>query len=176
MKMIVIAEKWNKDLKSDDISLNEDESICSMKLSSYRSVYGKILISSGCHEWKFKVHETNIFTYALLIGITKEEWCSKRVDTYLTDGNSGYAWTASSNAKLLTGDAAEQVYGEPVKDGDILVMKLDLDNAEMSFIANGHDYGSAIFGKPIDEKCKYRMGVTFHSQGKLEILDYQQTK
>ena len=172
----MIAEKWNKDLKSKDILLNEDESICSTKCSSYRSVYGKILISSGCHEWKFKVHKTNIFAYALLIGITKEEWCSKRVDTFMTDSQTGYAWTASHNAHLLTSGNAGKVYGETVKNGDIFTMKLDFDNAEMSFIVNGKDYGIAPFEKAIDKECKYRMGVTFHDQGELEILDYQQIR
>eukprot|EP01083_Nonionella_stella_P108543 315807_1 len=173
---IAMAEKWDNELCGNGIDIEgEFETMCVKKdAGGYRSIFGSVVINSGCHEWEFKIHNTNNFSYALIMGITKEGHWESLLNSYITANSAGYGWSASSNGKLLTSGAEGKSYGSPVKRGDKVGMCFNMDKGSLQYTVNGVECGEPEWDKPIDTDVSYRMGLTFYGPHNVEILSYRQ--
>lgn len=171
-----MQETWDNELKGSNIVIQGDyDNIAITKngTSGFCSAFGRVIIDSGCHEWKFKIHKTNMSPLALMIGIRKDKHCKDVIKSFISKNYFGYAWNASQT-RLTNSNKPGARYGRKIKASDEVVMSFNIDERILRYIVNGNDYGIAVFDKKIDKNEKYRMGITLCNENKVEILSYQQ--
>ena len=146
------------------------------KSFNWSSAYGKLLIDSGCHRWKFRVNEKHSYQDSLSFGITKENECQKKLNNF----SICYGWIGTNPSATSNGYHNDD-YGSKIKlingKSETVEMIFDADEPSLRYIINDKDYGVIPLRVPIDPKVKYRMAVCFYcAPQNIDLLDYQQIR
>ena len=173
-------EQFDPTQCSAKIKLSDNNTIATQSSRGPMMVLLTSKHKTGIHEWKFKLlHKTD---YTAIIGVYKTKYDADLdqhlahagkgkgygldVDTYLTDGTTGYT--------------SDKIYGEKCVTGDVITMILDLEALQLKYCINGKDYGTAF--KDI-ECTEYRACVSGYSVGNrhpkenaYRLLSYKQLK
>merc|ERR1712228_163358 len=144
--------EWDIDCKGDGIKVNGQ--IVTGSGYNWKSIWIKGILSTGTHEWKFKI------IGLVYIGITNEK-NEKKKDTSF---NTLYYWTGGY-LKDVDGNKTE--INEKVQKNDIVSMILDLNNNHLIFLLNGKQIGNSLTVK----NGSYRAAVSLaYSSDSIELL------
>lgn len=120
----------------------------------------------GIHEWKVKIEKISR-SFAIIIGISSETidlneaFIEKDYEHYCvkSDGRkirNGYVW---------------KDYPCNMAINDIIIIRLDLNNKQLSFIKNGQNLG--VVYNDIDKTKSYRLAVSFYEDGnRIQMISY----
>ena len=138
------------------------------------SVFLSNILSSGKHQWRFKIWQTHGCT--LSIGVWDNAFSAeKQLNTYLTTVREA-TYTINFNDAEFQGPKKFAVrdsgrYGEKCEWNCIIDMYLDLDKLDLSFAINTRNYGTAF---KLKSGTSYRgCSYIFAEGAKLELLLYQ---
>src|SRR5690606_4609917 len=83
-------DNWNSELKGKGMNILNNNQITN---TSYCSIYGKKILSNGCHHYKFRIVKYNNMSsnWNHVIGISLETECLDKLDTYF----KGYGFIGS---------------------------------------------------------------------------------
>ena len=164
-------DKFDHNSSHKDI-LIEGSSIKKNGITGESSCLLTNIVTTGIHIWTFKVNE---FCKADMIGIRKNDLNSEKqnLDRWVCDDNErirlgGYGcfgWGEIRGKKHYF-----KSYGESWNVGDIIEMRVDLNDLSLSYRVNNNDNGKAFDIEP----GKYRAGVTLYgSCSSYCLISYQ---
>ena len=165
--------EWNTEKMSQDVNLSND-SIITKIAQDNTTVLLAGEISSGCHEYEFKIIEcTEAFNggwFDIVIGIIDSTVLERHpdIETEFAFYNGYYYCGTDQELHFHTNDGTV-ILKENVecKNGSIIKLKADLDNLELEYFV---DNQSVAIIKRI-EKATYIVGVYLYCLGtKIELL------
>ena len=144
-----LCDEWCHKYKSNDIVIDTDKSIITMKSDGMITVYGAEVITSGVFIWRLRIVSLyrEAGNYHPFVGIVKddEEYLQTYLD-YVDFDDFGYQLVAGDDTaslfSCLSGNAHCD-HGEKCvwnQNGDILALKLDLDEQTLSIKVNDADF------------------------------------
>ena len=146
--------KW----KGKTMILSKNNRCVDYQPTGPQNIYGKKIIDSGYHEWKFKIIKSGSEGPFFMIGLWR---CSTKKNPpttgFFTRGqDQGYGYSVGTAAKSRCSDGCTMdSFGVKVNDGDIVEMMVDFDQLSLCWKVNGESYG-----KSHDiTKDKYRAAV-----------------
>ena len=134
-----LYDKWSKKYKSENISINKDKSMVTVKTRLGVTMYGREVVKKGVFEWRVKIISFNgKGDWLPYIGIVEND--KGRLWQYLDNvnfDNFGYCLCGGSDANGAVWSFEGQVNTKAnfvwEEDGDILDMKLDLTTNKLHF-------------------------------------------
>jgi len=155
--------QWSSSKMSNGITISTSDQLSATHTgtgSTWQSVCGSEYYSVGYHTWDVRV-DKNISNW-IFIGIVDKSWSG------WSDPSSGYAgysaqsWSyGNANNWGKTNSGRGSAYGCQYTTGDVITVKLDMENKKLSFAYNGADQGVA-FDNFSDEVCPV---VTLYQPG-----------
>ena len=142
------------------------------KWSQRACAYLENIVSSGCHEWKFKIVEcSNNGDSIIMIGIWRSKGkMSPPLDTLFNLDEQGYGYMVDAGRRSMVYNQWDR-YGVKCVSGDIVEMTLNFDDLSLSFKVNGRDYGRSHHIKA----GEYRAAVfMMQLNQEIQFLGYQQ--
>ena len=180
---IIPIDKWNTEIVSYGISINEDRNMIETKNTGWnKHAFGNYIIKKGMiNTWNLKLGaDRQIYgtdTVAILIGIMDKDKIKSNMSHFINPGNNGYAYyTHLSDIKHNGWESRwRRRYGEACYYDAAVSMTLDMtqqkkENGVLSYVINGTDYGVAF--DTIDIDTEYCFTIEIHSVGRVEITEY----
>ena len=140
--------------------------------SGNRTIFLDQTISSGIHEYKFRIFiaERDQNYFDLSIGIIMDKFIKpeniKNECHFLQD--TGYGFSTSRAIASCKSNWLSREYAKIPNDGDIITMIVDLEQNTISYKINDEDYGVAF---DQIEEGEYRVAVYSYTIGsKIELL------
>jgi len=155
--------RWSNSKVSTGITIspdNENTVTHTGTGSTWQSICGSEFYSVGFHSWDIRV-DKNLSSW-MFIGVADKSWAGY---SDLSSGYAGYSASAWSYGNApnwgKTNSGRGSAYGSTYTTGDLVTIKLDMENKKLSFGLNGVDQGVA-FDNFSDEVCPV---VTLYQPG-----------
>ena len=159
------------------ISLSKENMMITRTKTGEGLAYLCVIAEKGTHFWRFKWTKQSSPCYAAF-GVWKTSHSLHSGNHMLAaHKDKCYAFkTGQQHASMKIGlhFHASDEYGRKCREGDIVGMRLDLNEGVLAYTVNGHDYGVAA---NIDKGKSYRAFVYLYRNGDaVELLSYQTSK
>ena len=136
-----LCDEWSTKYKSEYITIDKDEAMVTVNNDEMVTVYGQKVMTEGSYIWDVKIISFNPKYALAYIGIVQND--NEKLYDYLEDcdfDDYGYQLCGESGDLCygLSGEAHDIEAKQCIwkRDGDILAMKLDLDEQTLSFNVN----------------------------------------
>ena len=162
------ADQFDPRWKGNAMTLSNDNRRVEYKGVTYQSVYGKKIVHSGYHEWKFKLIKMSGSDCA--IGLWR---CSENTDPpinlwFCKGHNQGYAVRYDGLKNKGHNGGFGEKFCAAYKTADVIEMFVDFDQLSLCWKVNGKSYGKS---HDITQD-KYRLAIYMYSVEKIvEIMD-----
>eukprot|EP01084_Bolivina_argentea_P070491 128161_1 len=154
------SDKFDQNCIGKDLSIINETCVSMVQGSLWQSAILTRIINTGKYQWTFKIlanmQSECLNDFTIDIGITDTNaWCEENQDkntpqdTFFYERNDSYRSYAFNTCGHLYDPTLEEgyeilkMYAVKCKKDYIINMILDLDNLNLSYIINGHDYGVA---------------------------------
>jgi len=166
-----LLTNWSTTTKSSGITVNEESFSVQHtgQTSTWQSIGGTEYYSSGVHTWHIRI-DSNISKW-LFIGVVTKAWAgyNDQSNGYIGHFNDGWSYGSYSGWGKTHGQSNQQ-YGRTYDTGDVVSVRLNCEEKNLSFSLNDDDFGVAfqISDEPV---C---LAVTLYNNGdKLTLMhDY----
>ena len=165
-----IKPEWetNNYWKSNKIGINNKTNIITTHAKmEYASTFIKNIIKYGKYMCKFKIN-SNITEWGIRFGIYKTNAGKPGMDTY-SKTKKGCSYAFISHGYLESIDkpgSAGNKYGRSLKKNDDIIMIIDLNNNELSYIINDINYGKAFN----IQNTSYKIGICLHPGNSVQLI------
>ena len=164
-------ERWSKKWSNSNLNIVDDNMIAKMKFNKDEkrcfTVYGEHIVKYGENFiWNLEIISgVNLALYIGLIPNENEVLIESQSDCMWHE-KCGYVWW-SGLGWFLSKNTLNEEYSDVrsfANKGDILQIRFNWKQNSLSYIANGKDFGNALYEKKLttDEKAEFRFAVCFN--------------
>eukprot|EP01084_Bolivina_argentea_P123240 218399_1 len=131
--------------------------------------YGsQIVEKNGIHEWTLKIEKISR-SFAIIIGVSSRTIHLN--DAFIETTYPHYC--LKSDGRRIASGYVWKDYPCQLAINDIIIVRLNLNKRELSYVKNGNELGVAY--KDIDISVSYRLAVSFYEDGnRVEMISYRQ--
>ena len=142
------------------ISGNSVTSSYAVPSHTWNTVYGSEGISSGIKEWQLTIdsyYNSPNNSWELIVGVAHSKNNSQ---TFFTSICSGHGYISEQGAKTKCGQ--QEGYGSIYGEGDVIKIKINMNNGELIFFKNGISQGVS---RIIDTSLTWYLAISIGNSG-----------
>jgi len=136
--------RWDTNRKHSSLIVGSDGlNVTSTTTSYYQPIFGDIELSEGTYEWEIVLQQFYVNSYSLNIGVAPASYTNYSASQMI--GYSGHVpgWAFGAGYGQKWNNGSQTSYGRTCQQGDVIRVKLDMDNKTLEFFINDSSQGVA---------------------------------